>query len=349
MDWGRYKSFLLQSIPGAKPAGDGSEINCRCMDCSDSTNPRSAHMYISIPNNQKEPSKYYCHKCGSHGYVDHMKLLSWGLFDKEIGNELYRYNRSIMHIRRNNKYFNQSTYLISNRNVTQDEKTEEKRRYISNRLGIDFSFSDLRELKICLNLLDLLNENKHQIERWTRDRNIINDLDREFIGFLSIDNAYLSMRRTCREGMVYKSIDERYINYKIFDKFSTEQRFYTIPTVIDLNKAKRVNLHVAEGPFDILSIYLNLRQREEGIYTSITGNNPLSVMLYFLTNISLPYVKIHYYVDNDKFGRMGRVRWIMSQLPYDMQRPIYIHRNMYENEKDFGVPLNHIKESIMRL
>ena len=305
-------------------------------------------MYISVPDDDSGlPSFYNCFKCGSSGIVTHNSLIAWGIYDKDIAFDLIEYNRSIMNNPRSSGFFGRLTYQIRNNYTTLDDKSEEKRQYIVERLGIDLSFEDLKNLKVSLNLLDLLKENS--VEKFSRSPNIIKDLDREFIGFISIDNAYMNMRRTCEAGMVYKEIDKKYINYQIFNKFSTEERFYTIPTVVDLNKPQQTNIHIAEGPFDILSIYLNLRHKEEGIYTSIAGNNPVTTLLYFLSTLKLPYVNIHYYADNDKYGRAERVKYILKRVPDYQNHPVYLHRNISPDEKDFGVPISRIKESIIPL
>lgn len=345
MDFNYYRNYLLTNIPTAKPASGGKVVHCRCMECPDSNDPKSAHFYISIPDGTK-PSMYYCHKCGCRGIVTHKELIAWGIYDKQIALEITEYNNSLMINPKNKKYFNHQTYQISNSYTTMDNKSEEKRLYLVDRLGYDLSYSDLKNLKICVNLLDLMKENC--INSFTRDHNIINDLDREFIGFLSIDNAFLNMRRTCEAGKIYPQIDKRYVNYKIFDKFDTSQRFYTIPTKVDLSKPQRVKLHISEGPIDILSIYLNLRNREEGIYTSITGNNYINIILYFLIELKLPFIELHLYPDNDKFGNFDRINYIVNLIP-DRSIPVYLHKNTFPGEKDFGVPLRKINESIMQL
>ena len=168
------------------------------------------------------------------------------------------------------------------------------------------------------------------------------------MGFISIDNAFLNMRRLCDEGKVIKSIDKRYINYKIFDKFDTSERFYTIPTEIDLTIPERTKIHIAEGPFDILSIYKNLRNEERGIYTSIAGSNYAGVAMYFLLMFKIPFVEFHFYPDNDKFGS-NSVMYRTSELLKPIQAPIYIHRNQAIGQKDFGVCPDMINESIQRI
>ena len=345
MDPEFYVNFLNSRMSNAKFASGRKFINCRCPMCGDSVNPKSAHLYIRIPWDNNSVSWYYCHKCISSGVMTYRTLIEWDIFDQEIANQLTELNSRCLNGPRQSRYFNRTIYNITNTYTTIDDKSEYKRQYICNRLGYDLSYKELKDLKIVLNLKDLLNENR--VDKITRDISIVNELNREFIGFLSIDNAFLNMRRTCEEGIVYKSIDKRYVNYKIYDKDDTTQRFYTIPTIVDLNTTGRIPFHIAEGPFDILSIYLNLRNKSNGIYTSVTGSNYISIILFFLIDLRLPNIELHIYPDNDKFGSDDKMYKLISKLP-DPTIPVYIHRNIYDGQKDFGVPKNMINESIMR-
>ena len=46
MDANQYAEFLLSRIPTASLASGGRMINCRCMYCPDSRDPKSKHFYI---------------------------------------------------------------------------------------------------------------------------------------------------------------------------------------------------------------------------------------------------------------------------------------------------------------
>lgn len=346
MDWNLYKDFLLKNIPSAKVASGGTMINCRCFECGDSRNPKSAHMYISIPYDNNKPSLFYCHKCNNSGIVNHNTLIKWGLFDSEIALNMNEYLNELKIKHPENNYIKPSAYRIRHSYITMNSESERKRQYVCNRLGYSLSFDDMVNLKICLNLIDLLEENN--VHRLTRDKRIVEELDKYFIGFISIDNAFLNMRRTVDEGIVNAVIDKRYINYKIFDKDITSERFYTIPTNINLSNNQRIKLHIAEGPFDILSVYLNLRNKEEGIYTAVAGNNYFNILMHFFIDLQLPYLELHFYSDNDKYGTIDRIKKVMDIIP-DKTIPVYIHKNIYEGEKDFGVSPDRIQESILKL
>lgn len=343
-----YRNYLLRSIPTASSASGGSVVNCRCFFCPDSKNPSSKHFYISIPRSDNEPSLYYCHKCHSKGVVTYKKLIEWDIYDDSIAIELINHNKKLSLNGNYSKYYNKIHYNIIANTTTDSETTRIKLDYINKRIGYNFTYEELRKLKICLNLYDLINDNKYQIQTLTRDKNIVDQLDANFIGFLSIDNAFLNMRRICDEGLVYKTIDKRYINYKLFDKYDTSERFYTIPTQINVCSPNRIKIHVAEGPFDILSIYKNIRHEENGIYTSIGGSNYKGIAMYFLENYKLPYVEFHYYPDNDKYGATKNMQKIADYLR-PLNIPMYLHRNLFPGEKDFGVSIDKINEAVMLL
>ena len=347
MDSKEYANYLLHSIKSAKPASGGTVINCRCFYCPDSKNPNSAHMYISIPQNENQPSLYYCHKCQASGVVTYKTLIEWNIYNENAVNWIIEHNKHCFKGGRLNKYLNNNHHIVQIPNIIQNDTNLIKLNYINNRIGTNLSFQELNKLKIVLSLNDFLNINN--VTNLTRDPNIINQLDLNFIGFLSIDNAFFNMRRVCEKGLLIKSIDKRYINYKIFnDVFNTSERFYTIPTTVDLNDPNRIKIHIAEGPFDILSIYKNLRKEETGIYSSIAGSNYKGLAMYFLERYKLPYVEFHFYPDNDKAGSNNKFKYIANYFK-PLGIPIFIHRNTFPGEKDFGVPVNRIKESIMEI
>lgn len=337
-----FKNYMVNAMPLGKLASGGSVINCRCPECGDSKkNSKSRHMYISLPT-IKDPPLYFCHLCNSGGIVSYRKLIDWGIQDPDIANKLYTHNLSTANSTRYRKLGTGRIFNIINNYIKDDELTKAKMIYINNRLGQNLTPIDFLKLKIVLNLNDLLDSNN--INNLTRQYNIVQDLDRAFVGFLSLDNGFVTMRKL-DDQMVYDSVNYRYVNYRIFDKEDTSERFYVVPQAINLLQPGRIKLHVAEGVFDILSIYLNLRKGEPGIYSTVCGSNYSSIISYFMIEKCIPNLEIHLYPDNDQSDY--KMNWIVKN--YDpMRLPIYIHRNLSPKEKDFGVPLDRIKESVRK-
>ncbi|MCM1219680.1 MAG: hypothetical protein NC548_34805 [Lachnospiraceae bacterium] len=337
-----FKNYMLNAMPLGKLASGGSVINCRCPECGDSKkNSKSRHMYISLPT-IKDPPLYFCHLCNSGGIVSYRKLIDWGVQDADIATKLYTHNLTTVGSSRYRKLGTGRIFSIMNNYIKDDDLTRTKMIYINNRLGQNLTPNDFLKLKIVLNLNDLLDSNN--ITKLSRQYNIVQDLDRAFVGFLSLDNGFVTMRKL-DDQMVYESVNRRYVNYRIFDKEDTSERFYVVPQAVDLLQPGRIKLHIAEGVFDILSIYLNLRRGEPGIYSTVCGSNYSSIISYFMIEKCIPNLEIHLYPDNDQSDY--KMNWIVKN--YDpMRLPIYIHRNISPREKDFGVPLDRIKEVVKK-
>ena len=336
----QYKQFLLSHMTRAKLVSGGKEIVCKCMYCDD----RHEHMYISIPQNPNEPSFYNCFRCPAKGIVTSNTLNDWNCYDDTMALALLNHNKNIKIIpkglKRNVMNLNYSFCNNSNKSL-------QKLAYINNRLGTNLSLADTVKLKICLNLYDILNQNRQlSYTRNARDLQILNDY---FLGFISLDNYFINFRRIVDEGIVpNKYLDSRYINYVLAENPDNTERFYTIPATVDFTNPHRIPIHIAEGPFDCLSIYLNVRHQASGIYTSISGNNYASLIRHFVLALELNYSEIHIYPDNDKSGNDYKMKEV-SDLCKPLRIPVYIHRNMKEGEKDFGVSPDRIIEGVYQL
>ena len=247
-----YRQFLLDSIPSARPASGGRFVQCRCFECGDSKDPTHAHMYIAIPQADDEVSWAYCHKCQMHVVMSPYILTKWGLYSTEASKYLAEHNKQCYSSPKNRKYLDRDIYRLSNNFVTDCRESELKLKYINNRLGTNIDYAEALSKKIVLNLGDVLGSN--YITEYTRDPGIVKQMNDYFVGFISSDNAFVNMRKIVRDGIVYKSIDKRYIRYNIFGKYDNTEKFYIIPTQVNVASPERLKINVAEGEFDALSV-----------------------------------------------------------------------------------------------
>jgi hypothetical protein len=340
----RLKNFLLKKFPDAKLVSGKRQIAMRCRFCGDSRKDKTTtHFYISLGLDNKPPM-YHCFKCQESGIVtpkllkslvdcsDDIELL---LDIKHDNNDLLR--RGI--IKKDNHVFHRlNNFIIDSR------LNKTKLKYINKRLGLNLSYKDLYNDKIVLNLLDLLNYN--HINKYNRSIDNMNELSSYFIGFLSMDNGFVNLRNLAKPGVLSKYVDYRYVNYNIFDSLENSRRFYTIPT--NCNVLYPIDIHIAEGPFDILSIFYNLRNanRIQNIYTSAKGKAYANVIKLYIEEYGIINAKIHLYVDNDVSN--DELEFSLNKVK-GLDYQVFIHRNIYNNEKDFGVALNKIKEYTIRI
>ena len=340
-----YKEFLMSAIPSARPASGGRFIQCRCFECGDSRDPTHAHMYIAIPQADDEVSWAYCHKCQMHVVMSPYILTKWGLYSTEASKYLAEHNKQCYSAPKNRKYLDRDIYRLSNNFVTDCRESELKLKYINNRLGTNIDYAEALSKKIVLNLGDVLGSN--YITEYTRDPGIVKQMNDYFVGFISSDNAFVNMRKIVRDGIVYKSIDKRYIRYNIFGKYDNTEKFYIIPTQVNVASPERLKINVAEGEFDALSVYYNLRKDPSQVYMAIGGSGYVGLMRYILTKLKLYYIELHLYPDNDKTG-LEELDYI-KELLYPYGIPIYVHRNVKDKEKDFGVTPDRIIESVYQM
>ncbi len=329
------KEYLMQSGVRFKLASGGREIVKRCHICGDSRDPTDAHMYIGLRNDGK--ICYNCFKCNAGGYVD-------GKFLRDIG----CYNPDIAQLCQTNNEINSNNYngRIYKKNLiipdSNDDFSLKKLEYLKKRTGVEFNNRGASSFKTILNLMDFLNINN--IAKYTRNVNLMDPLSKFFIGFLSTDNNYVILRRLIPEGKLPKYIDERYLVYNIFNS-KTGLKFYTIPTRI--NVLEPVEVHIAEGVFDILSIYLNVSPiGTNGIYGAVCGKSYSSLIQHIISTYGITGFDLHIYADNDVSNDK-----ILRSLNYTNIYGIrvFIHRNTFEGEKDYGVPIERIIDSIYKI
>lgn len=327
--------------PFCRPAG-ANHVVCRCFYCLDSKTRTHGHFYISIPpENSNDPSLFYCQKCHASGIVTSQKLLEWGIFESSIAINLTQRNAYVLSLPENRKYKDSDIYRISNTTISQDKLSEYKLNYINGRIGTNLSMQECIDNKIVINLNDLINENHLQ---YTRDQRIVNSLDSDFVGFLSYDNAFLNMRNLQIHDNLHPSINKRYINYHVFNKYDNTNRVYVIPNWLNLTDPNPIELHMAEGPFDILSIKYNLvKNPYNKIFAAILGSGYKGLVRFILTQLKTPNLVIHLYADAD----ISRDTILdLAEFIEPFRIPIYLHRNIYEGEKDYGVPMNRIIDSV---
>ena len=334
------KVFMVENY-GAKLASGGKEITKRCHICGDSKDRTSRHMYIGL--NKDRMLVYNCFKCGASGLVDGGFFRTLGCFDVDMITICNKNNAKSgkYHEMRNKRNFVRNTSpILSYRDALE---TEKKVAYISKRLGYNFSFEDLARFKIILNLYDYINANK--VGNLSRDKLVCDQIDQFFIGFLSTDNSYINMRRLVPEGKLNPYIDHRYVNYNIYGFQDNSHRYYIIPTQV--NTFQKIKIHIAEGGFDILGVYLNTDcDKSNSIFASIGGKSYMSLAQFFILEYGFMNFELHIYIDNDVDNfEIYKITNLVKPLGVT----VYMHHNQFPGEKDYGVTRDKIIDRSVRI
>lgn len=336
------KSYMIQNF-NAKLASGGKEIVKKCHFCGDSRDPTARHLYIGIRSSDGQ-IVYNCFKCNASGIVDGKFFRDMGCYDPDIINLCQECSRKASDFNLAKRGYTRkrsaNQYIIYNN--PNNVYTVRKIKYISDRLMVQFGIEEANRFRVIASIKEFLNMNN--IMRYTRHPDVIDILDKFFVGFLSMDGTHIILRRLVPEGKLPKNVDTRFIIYNIYG-IDNGVKFYSIPK--NINPCLPLEVHIAEGIFDILSIYLNMNHiNDNAIYIAISGKSYWSVVQYLLCVYGFVQFDLHIYPDADiSMEDMYSIRRKLS----DFNIPIFIHRNIFGNEKDYGVPKCKIQDNVIRI
>lgn len=343
-----FKEFMTSRFPDVKIAGaGGKEMIKRCHYCGDSRDTSSRHLYLGL--NRFGVISYNCFKCNKGGTVNASFFRDLGVFDSEMINMINESNRLAFRQSSNSggvinerKVFHAAPRVV----FTDDGRTAKKLAYVNKRLGTELELTDLYKLKIVPNIMEYLVQSN--IGYYSRAINIMHELDFGFVGMLSVDNTHMVLRRLVPEDTVNPSIARRHTNYDIFPGYKQGVLYYVIPGQIYRNKPCKI--YLAEGCFDILSIYFNLPvDHSNSIFAASCGKgNYVALLKYiFLTmTVSSFTAEVHIYSDNDL--SVSEITGLKNLLAF-INTSGYLHTNGYPGEKDFGVTADKIIDNVIPL
>ena len=329
----------LSELPVYYPNRSKTQHTIRCTACGDSSNLSHAHLSIHIDVNDDLPMLYRCFRCNDSGMVTPEMLYEWGVvLDKDSLSSLSTYNKKT---KKKHKGLFSDTYedyfapeLIPD--IVYDMKVQ----YINTRLGTDYTMEDLRGLKVILSLEQFIKANniKPDIPGYMRKA-----IESHYLGFLATNNNRIMFRNTLKD----LGNEFRWYNVICNIKNLNPYTFYSIPNSIDLYYTDPINIHIAEGSFDILSIYHNLYQdsKEKNLFYASCGSSALAIMNHLIDIGINSSINLHLYADKDKSDSFHMKYLMKDSEIYQWCDKIIIHRNSYEGEKDYGVPKDRIRDT----
>ena len=338
------KQYMLEHFPDCKVTGKGKEITKRCHYCGDSRNKNSRHLYIGI--NNSGTISYHCFKCNAGGLVGYKFFRDIGVYDYDLINTVVDANKNTLNGKEPFDFrgaMEKMTYFPAPVwEMATDDRSFKKLDYINKRMGTTYTLEDMSKLKIVLNLQEFLHTNGY--DWYTRHPTVVAEMDVGFLGFLSVDNSHINMRRLVPEEKVHESLRERYTNYAMKSHDEYGVIYYTIPGTV--NAYMPANIVLTEGPFDILGVYTHLPRFRNGIYCSVGGKtNYCKAIDYILYRLRVPMMGsvVHIFSDND-VNQKDIATWRSYAQRKDIE--MKLHFNLYTGEKDYGVRADHIIDSI---
>lgn len=337
----------LDTLPVHHVSSNGIQHVVRCPYCGDSLNPSHAHFSIRIDTSDPlDPLLFRCLKCSTSGFLTKQVLEDLQLsLPSEVSQGLSKLNRVSSTVHRITAIRTENFKTPIPRF---DQVTINKVNYLNTRLGLNLNANDYTSLNCILNLKDFMNENNlhtaymgSECTQWT-----LRFLDEHYVGFLGKNRNVI----TCRylndvDSSKLKFEPSRYLKPKFNRNNLDPNSYYSIPNKIDIMYTNDINIHIAEGPFDILGVFHHLMnsELENNFYYAVCGFGYGTILRNIISAGLNTGLNVHIYADNDKSDEE-----IINPLKHGSMWPwldhVYLHRNS-SGEKDYGVPSNRIKDT----
>lgn len=314
------KNELLDEILRCSPVHkkiNNYQYRIRCPICGDSKkDPNDSHCYIKCSYDPTEPILYNCFLCNSNGRVGKWFLEKMGAPKKAI--------ESVMNQRCNR------IPSISSTNVeilTGDPIMDSPQvKYIENRIGKGFTCEDYDKFKI---VWDMNNIREH-----ITDRKVLNTLpsNHNSISFISDDKSVM-MTRT----FLSSENDHQWRKIRIIpgDHYS----YYIIKTTMDIFTSDKIYVNIAEGIFDIISVYRNFNDGPNSVFIAALGSDYISTLNYAISKGFIgSNIIVKIYMDNginesQLVSNLKKYKWMFDS--------IYLYKNIIG--KDVGEKIEKIK------
>ena len=322
-----FLDYLRKEFPEGQVTSNGNEFICRCRICGDSIkDPHKMRFYIAL-NNPSGLYLYHCFNCNASGILTANVLRQIANAPNDILLGLAANNNKAEKIIRLN---DMTIYNLKYNDIIDNDINRAKLNYFNKRLGLSLSYKDLVDNKIVLSLQGLLEINNINITK----PNLVRELDTFYIGGLSSDNTICYMRDISNSSKL-----GRHFKYVMINTNVPRARYYSIPSKSDMDR--RVRINIAEGMFDINSVFFNLREcnRDNEMYTACGSKAYLNCMKSYLRDYGLLNCEFHLYIDRDV---SKYITSSISKVFTPLGIKVIGHVNRYGNEKDFGVPKSNI-------
>lgn len=334
---------MLQQRGTYSVSTSGIQHYTRCPFCGDSQNLSHAHLSVKInTDNDNEPMVYRCLKCNVSGLVTEDFLDELDVYiDTDMRKSLKTYTKKSM---RYAKLTNMDAEKFIVPLCRETDRNLSKLRYVNDRLGLSLDLADAQNRKMILSIGEFMKANdilstkrEYLTALSTHQLKVLEDC---YVGFLSTNNNCIVFRDITgtQKYRYYKAVlNERNVNI---------DSFYSVPSSIDLLYTHDIDVHMAEGIFDILSIKENLHADESHQYFyAACGFGGVSILKYLIHHGINTGIRLHIYSDNDKTDWSHKKYLYKNSALTSWIDRIYIHRNQFPGEKDYGIPMERIVDS----
>jgi len=327
----QVRNLLLTNKKPSYQTTDKKEVRVRCPYCGDSKKDKHhAHMYIQM----MPPFMFHCKKCETSGVLNAQTLRDLNLFGNDLSMSIIEANKSIKRTQGVEKL--NATVFDTKLNNVENEYTENAVNYVSARLGKQLNNELLVKKYKAITNADQFFKDNHINKPLDWNNNLMYDFDNS-VGFLSSDGSHVIFRDMTGQQR------KKYFNLNLQPhNFSISGKIYNISSNVNM-LSSTVHLIMTEGIFDIIGVYEHFYKdkvpdNNDFIFAAACGKGFLAVVSHYI-QMGFLDLDITIYSDNDVDSQVYRD--MKNSSPYLKNNVITIYYNTIE--KDFGVPIEHIK------
>ena len=338
----------LQTLPVCKPDSARRNWVVRCPYCGDSKTANHGHFSILIDMDSDAPIMCNCFKCKESGILTTQTLEDLGLFcDSSLAGQLSYFNMRAA----NSSYFKDKIKRFTIPQTVDCVENLRKVDYINRRLGANLTFEDCESFKIILSFIQFIQENHIPLSNGHDGSMLksgtVRELDRNYVGFLSANNNKIIFRDVTPDGSGFFG---RYYKVTIDQLNVSPNSFYALINRFNLLYTDPIDIHIAEGTFDILGVYLNIEreQSQNSLFFANGGYGFGAILKYLIYTGVTTDINLHIYSDADKSDE-DHLKLLSKPFYQVWLDDVRVHRNAMHGEKDFGVSKDLIQDYSYKL
>lgn len=311
------------------------QVCVKCPICNEEGKDRNhSHCYVG-PIEGHPPLVYHCWINDCSGVVTPNFLHDMKIYNIQLDSILNLYNRSTGVHKPSNKIKEivKRREYIEIPDVKDTDLNHLKLQYMQQRLGVRFTYDDLRSVNVVFDIDQFLKHNNIVLN--PKYKRFYSMLMNEYIGFLNVHKDWLVLRDITGSNKL------RYIKYSLFDSINTSDIIFTVPGTHSDIFADEVNLNVCEGTFDALGVFCHVKKfdRSNNIYAACCGSGYINTIRYFIKLGFIGNLNVHIYSDSDKHMKFYRDIDIDGKISPWVKS---IHLWYNSKSKDYGVPRKYI-------
>ena len=339
----------LKTLPICKSSSNMRNWVVRCPYCGDSRKSNHGHFSILIDLQSDAPLLYRCFRCNESGILIPQVLEDLTLgYDESLNQQLSIFNK----LSSSSSYFKDKVKNFIIPIPSDNPRNRYKLNYINNRLGTSLSFDDCVSYKIVLNFSEFIMANNIPVDIPDATGGMIKSslvkiLDEKYLGFVSANNNKITFRDVSQDSSGFLG---RYYKLTIDILNRSPNTFYSLMSKFNLLYTDPINIHIAEGTFDILSVYLNLKPEisQNSLFFASCGYSFSTILKYLIYTGVNTGIHLNIYSDADKSDK-DHLSLLAKPFYQTWLDNVTIHRNMSPGQKDFGVPIDKISDYSYRL